>query len=92
MGVGSHADANRMLVTCSQRHRGATEAPAGGNVACCEGNSRFDRKKISDCAGSLHQGSLMPAGPPSTRRMTYRGAAEVTAAGKVAYLKRKGRF
>ena len=35
MGVGSHADANRMLVACAMKQIGATEAPAGGKMACC---------------------------------------------------------
>ena len=34
--MGSHADANRMLATCATWHRSATEAPAAGEVACCE--------------------------------------------------------
>ena len=54
-----------------------------------ERNSQFDRKKISGYPGSQHQGSHRPNGPPSTRRMIHRGATEVTATGKGAYLKRK---
>ena len=52
----------------------------------------FDRKKVSDCPGSPLQGSRMPRRPPSTRRMTHRGAAEVTAGAKGARLGRKCRF
>ena len=46
MGVGSHADgSHRMLETCAQGHRGATEVPAAGKVAYCGRNSRFHDKE-----------------------------------------------